>query len=108
MPLPATKVQNKKTQRIFAALKRGFPELSDQPEEVVYQYNPIAIRVRVISPKFRGKSSAEREQIVNDSLVSVPSKITEDITMLFMLSPEESKNPTLLYREFDDPTDTYL
>ncbi len=104
----AKKVQNHKTRKLFAALKDEFPELPDDPDAVVYQYNPIAIRVRVISPKFRGKSSAQREELINEAIRSVPPKVTEDISMLFMLTPEEARNPTLLHREFDEPTDSYL
>jgi stress-induced morphogen len=108
MPQVVKKEQNRKTRAIFNALKRAFPELPDEPEEVVYQYNPIAIRVRVVSPKFRGKSAAEREEMINGAIRSVSPKVTEDISMLFMLTPEEANHPTLLHREFDDPTDSYL
>ena len=109
MMLSVTKqVQNKHTRRIFAALRSAFHELPDEPDAVVYQYNPVAIRVRVVSPEFRGKSSAQREEMVNRAIRSVPAKVTEDISMLFMLTPEEVGNPTLLHREFDEPTDSYL
>jgi stress-induced morphogen len=108
MPRVAKKVQDETTAKIFAALKGAFPELPDEPEEVVYRYNPVAVRVRVVSPKFRGKSTAEREEMVDQAFRSLPPEVTEDITMQFMLTPEEAKRPTMLDREFDDPTDSYL
>lgn len=104
----AKKVQDEVTGQIFAALKDAFPELPDQPEKVVYRYNPVAVRVCVISPSFRGKSTAEREAVVNAALESLPRTITEDITMLFMLTPAEANKPTLVYREFVNPTGEYL
>ncbi len=108
MPKVAKKVQDETTAQLFAALKKAFPELPDEPEKVVYRYNSVAVRVRIISPKFRGKSMAEREEIVNEALESLPDEITEDITMQFMLTPAEAKKPTLIYREFDNPTGAYL
>jgi stress-induced morphogen len=108
MPRAAKKLQDETTARLFAALKKAFPGLPDDPEQVVYRYNPIAVRVRVVSPKFQGKSTAEREEMVNKAFKSLPDEATEDITMLFMLTPEEAEKPTLLHREFDDPTDSYL
>lgn len=109
----ATKARNKKIQdettaQIFAALKTAFPDLPDDPNQVVYRYNPVSVRVRVISPRFTGKSMAEREEMVNEALDSVPGEITEDITLQLMLTPREAKRPDGMFREFDDPTDTYL
>lgn len=102
------KTQDATTTRIFAALKQAFPKLPDDPDQVVYRYNPVAIRVRIVSPKFRGKTDAEREEIVKRAFKSLPDAVTEDITMLFMLTPDEARKPTLLDREFDDPTGEYL
>jgi hypothetical protein len=108
MPKVAKKVQDETTAGLFAALKRAFPDLPEEPERVVYRYNPVAVRVRVVSPKFRGKSSAQREELVNRALRALPAEATEDITMLFMLTPEEADKPTLLQTEFDEPSGSYL
>ena len=108
MPWVAKKVQDESTAQLFAALKRAFSDLPDEPDLVVYRYNPVAIRVRIISPKFRGKSMAEREEMVNKAFKSLPPEVIEDITMQFMLTPEEARRPTLLLREFDDPVDSHL
>lgn len=108
MPRVATKGQDKTTGAVYAALKKAFPELPDQPEAVVYRYNPVAVRVRVVSPRFGGKSTAEREAVVNDVLASLPSVTTDDITMLLLLTPAEAKRPNLLHLEFDDPRNSYL
>jgi stress-induced morphogen len=108
MTKTAKKVQDTTTASLYAALKKAFPGLSKNPEDVVYRYNPVAVRVRVISEKFEGKGSAQREAMVNKALRGLPDEVTEDITMLFTLTPEEAKKPTLLQLEFDDPTDSYL
>lgn len=108
MPWVCKKEQNDTTRQIYAALKKAFPGLPDNPERVVYQYNPVSVRVRVVSPKFSGKSLAEREEMVNEAFRSLPPEATEDITMLLTLTPDEAKQPKLLYHEFDDPTDSYL
>ena len=75
MPRAAKKIQDDTTAQIFDALKKAFPELSDDPKKVVYRYNSVAVRVRVISPKFRGKSTAEREAMVNSAFDTLSSKI---------------------------------
>lgn len=108
MPRVAKKIQDETTAGIYTALKKAFADLPDDQEQVVYRYNPVAVRVRVVSPKFRGKSMAQREEIVKKAFKSLPDEVTEDITMLFMLTPDEAKKPTLLDREFDDPTGEYL
>lgn len=104
----ARKIQDEATGRIYAALTTAFPGLPDDPGQVVYRYNPVAIRVRVISPRFSGKSMAEREELVNEALDCVPGEITEDITMQIMLTPREAKRPDTVCREFDNPTGEYL
>lgn len=40
----AKKIQDAATRQIFAALKAAFPNLPDDPRQVVYRYNPVAIR----------------------------------------------------------------
>ncbi len=105
--LKSKKVQDESTAQIYAALKNAFPNLPDDPTQVVYRYNPVAVRIRVISPRFTGKSMAEREEMVNEALDSVSDEITEDITMQIMMSPREAKRPDYVFREFDDP-DTYV
>lgn len=104
---PEKKLQDDSTLQIYSALKSAFPNLSAQQEQVVYRYNPVSIRVRVVSPRFTGKSLAEREEMVLEVLDSVPSEMAEDITYLLMLSPREARRPDLMSREFDDPN-TYL
>lgn len=108
MPWPNTKTQDDATAAIYAALRRAFPELPAAPEQVVYRYNPVALRVRVVSPRFAGKSTAERDEMVSQALRAVPPEVTEDITLQLMLTPEETTSSTLVQREFDHPTESYF
>ena len=107
-PKSHKKIQDETTATIYAALKQAFPELPDEPERVIYRYNSVSVRVRIVSQKFRGKSMAEREEMVNEALGSVPPEMTDDISILFMLTPGEAKKPQKLLIEFDNPTDRYL
>jgi stress-induced morphogen len=105
----AKKVQDKTTRQIFSALKKAFPNLPEESERVVYRYNPAAIRIRIISPRFVGKTTDERDALVNAAFESLPPDATDDVTMLIMLTPREAKKShQMLSREFDDPTGEYL
>lgn len=108
MPRVAKKRQDDRTRQIYAALKKVFSDLPDVTSEVVYLYNPVSIRIRVIDPRFEGKGTAERERMVNRALKTLPPEVTEDITLLLMLTPEEAEKSSTLSREFDDPTDSHL
>lgn len=108
MPRTAAKIQDGATHRIYTELKRAFPDLPDEPAQVIYRYNPVSIRVRVVSPRFAGKGTAERERIVTRSLKHVPKETLADITLLLMLAPDEVSELDLMNREFDDPSDSYL
>lgn len=105
----AEKVQDQTTAQIFAALKKEFPDLPDDPSQVVYRYNPVSVRVRVISSRFVGKTSAERGAMVAAAYEPLPPDATDDITMELTLTPREAKQSyQRLSQEFDDPTGEYL
>lgn len=106
MPWPNKKTQDEATAAIYTALRRAFPELPTTPEQVVYRYNPVALRVRVVTDRFAGKSTAERDEMVSQALKGVPPEVTEDITIQLMLTPDETGQLSLVQREFDHPTDS--
>ena len=109
MPRVAKKIQDDGTRQIYAALKAAFPRLDSVRGRVVYRYNPVAIRVRVIDPSFAGLGSAKREWMVMQALRDVPREVLDDITMLIMATPDETEDPhQLLNLEFDDPTGSRL
>jgi hypothetical protein len=103
------KKQDSETRRIFKALKKQFAGLPDDIDQVVYRYNPGAIRVRVIDDAFRGKSYSERELLIDPVLDSLPEDIRRDITLLLLLTPQEAKSSNdLMNLEFDDPVGSRL
>jgi hypothetical protein len=105
----AKKVQNAKTRQIYSLLKARFPELSDKIEDVVYQYIPHAIRVRVISPEFDEVCDEVRQMKFDKALKALPRDIEREISMAFLMTPEETEDPkSLVYREFENPTGEYL
>ena len=54
-----------------------------------YRFNSASIRVRVIDPRFEGKSIAEREDMVLPLIGSCRSETQEDILLLLTLAPSE-------------------
>ncbi len=93
--------------RVQTALEREY--LPEHPGATfrAYRYNSASIRVRVIDPDFRGKSIAARERDVWRALDKLPEPIRADISMLLLLTPEESQS-SLLSAEFDEPVRSQL
>lgn len=105
MPKAAKKVQNRRTQFIYDLLKARFPRLPADVKRVVYQYNPVAIRMRVVDRMFAGKTYLEREALMDEFLQQLPEDIERRITLMLLLTPKEAKDPNeLMNLEFDDPT----
>jgi len=103
------KRQDSTTRLVYRTLREHFPELSQNIEDVVYRYNPASIRVRVIDPRFEGKSFREREKLIAGVLSSLTEAVESDITLLLLLTAEEAQDPTdLMNLEFDDPSRTRL
>jgi len=96
--------QTEVPKRIYAGLRSAFPDLDEAMERVVYRYNRVSIRVRVVSERFHEKSETERERMVMDALKVLSSEEIEDVTMLLMMTPEEARKPSLVDLEFLDPS----
>ena len=104
-----TKKQDDRTAAIYGALASQFPMLDRRPKEVVYIYNPVAIRVRVVDESFEGQSYFQRHRRVMKALSPLPEEIVGDITMVLALTPTElDKQHNLVNLEFDDPSRSRL
>lgn len=95
------------TRRIEQVLKGEFPNVE------AYRYNSAAIRVRVIDPRFAGKSIGERDAMVAPLLDRLPEETQGDIMLLLTLTPEESRpdahnRDSLVNLEFEDPLPSML
>jgi hypothetical protein len=94
------------TRQVESVLRAVFPKAD------AYRYNPASIRVRVIDPRFEGKSSAKRYAMIEPLLERLPERIQADIINLLTLSPVESADPShtlaLANLEFEDPSPSTL
>ena len=76
-----------------------------------YRFNSASIRVRVIDPRFEGKSIEEREEMVLPLLQKLPKRTQEDILLLLTLAPSELQGMNrhlLVNLEFEQPLPSRL
>ncbi len=97
-------MQTDETRRVEAILRAKFPR-SD-----AYRFNSASIRVRVIDEAFAGKSSEERDAMVEKLLPQLPESIQADIMNLATFIPAEVTGPhqSLWNMEFEDPSPSML
>jgi len=103
-----SKKQDSQTKLLYAALADAFPDLSREPAAVVYRYNPVSIRVRVITDSFQDKSFAERDRMIKRALRAIPEEVFNDISLIIAMTPEESEEPDLMNIEFESPNRSRL
>ena len=83
-------------------------------ETLSYRYNSGVIRVRVIDPRFEGKSREERDDMVEPYLDQLPLETQQDITTLITFAPSDLDRPPATFREFminaefEDPSPSML
>ncbi|MGD9646722.1 MAG: hypothetical protein AB7U73_13495 [Pirellulales bacterium] len=76
-----------------------------------YRYNSASIRVRVIDPRFEGKTVTQRDAMVERVLKRLPPSTQADIVNLLTLAPSEMNDRSRLsFRnfEFEDPSPSQL
>jgi stress-induced morphogen len=73
----------------------------------VYRYNSVSVRVRIVDPDFKGMSRVDRDSALWDVLDALPEDVRSDVSLLLLLTPEETKN-SIMNLEFDDPTPSRL
>jgi hypothetical protein len=98
------------TRKVEALFRTVFPRTD------AYRFNTASIRVRVIDPRFEGKSIAEREDMVFPLLKKLPKRTRDDILVLLTLAPSEQQTPisqtshsqSLMNHEFEHPLHSNL
>lgn len=94
------------TRKVEEHLRREFP-CTD-----AYRFNSVSLRVRVVDPRFEGKSEEERAAMVEPVVAELPSETQADIMGLLLLSPSETppalNRKSLANLEFEDPSDSDL
>ena len=81
------------------------------PRSDAYRYNSASIRVRVIDPRFEGKSTEERDAMVETLLEQLPEQTQADIMNLLTLAPSETSSSfkrMLANDEFEEPSRSSL
>jgi stress-induced morphogen len=94
------------TRLVETTLRAEFPKTD------AYRYNSASIRVRVVDPRFEGKSDEKRDAMVEPLIKKLPKNTQADIINLLTLTPEEASEAfnrkSLLNLEFDDPSPSRL
>lgn len=82
---------------------------SDHPRARIdlYRQNKVSVRVRIVDPGFAGKSKSVRSQEAWTYLDHVPEDVQSDISLLLLLTPDETK-ASMVNFEFDDPLPSRL
>jgi len=79
-----------------------------------YRYNSASIRVRVIDPRFAGKSVDERDALVDVYLRKLPEHTQAEILNLMLFTPDEltvqngRSRAQLANLEFEEPSPSEL
>jgi stress-induced morphogen len=99
--------KTEETRRIEEALREEFQDVE------AYRYNSASIRVRVIDPRFAGKTIGERDAMVDPILNRLPEETQREILLLLTLTPEETTPGTftrhsLVNLEFEDSSPSLL
>src|SRR5438067_2117476 len=99
------KTHSPETRMVEEMLRKEFHQAD------AYRYNPASIRVRVVDPRFNGKSDVQRDKMVERVLAKLPDEIQADIMNLLTLYPgetEKSLTARVLNEEFEDPSPSEL
>jgi hypothetical protein len=96
------KQTDKGTRRVADLLAAKYKVNHPKCDVVVYRYNPVSIRIRIVDPDFRGKSIVERENDVWPILDTLPGDVRDDISVCLLIAPGEQKN-SIMNLEFEEP-----
>lgn len=93
------------TRKVEKTLRKEFPRTD------AYRYNSASIRVRIIDPRFEGKSDEERDAMVEPLLEQLPEETQADIMNLLTLYPDETSQSfkaNYANAEFEEPSPSVL
>jgi len=98
-----------KVDRKLEEVKRALEVYDAQHPAAIrlYRQNSASIRVRIVDPKFHGISKGDRHDRVWSYLEGLPEQTLRDISVLLLLTPEETRT-SLMNLEFEDPTPSRL
>ena len=70
-------MRTEETRMVEETLRKGTPNTD------AYRYNSASVRVRIIDPRFEGKSTEERDAMVEPLLEQLPEGIQADTSVQF-------------------------
>ena len=73
----------------------------------VRRQNSVSIRIRIVDRDFGGLDRVDREPAVWNLLKALPEEVFANITMLLLLTPDETEG-SLANQEFEDPIPSRL
>jgi stress-induced morphogen len=73
----------------------------------IYRHNSVSVRIRIVSSEFKGMNRVQREEEVWALLNELPEETLAELSLLLLLTPQETKS-SLASREFDDPIPSSL
>jgi stress-induced morphogen len=84
--------RTRETARIESVLREHFPDTPAEYPPEAYRFNPASIRVRLVSPTFRGKEPMERFDMVAAVLrENLAEETWWDVMYILSFTPEEVK-----------------
>ena len=93
-------------ERVLEALK-GYEAKHPRAKLEIKRQNSVSIRIMIVDSYFKSMSRADRHDYVLKYLEELPDEVFGDITMLLLLTPEETKK-SLAFMEFVDPIPSRL
>jgi HEPN domain-containing protein len=89
------------TRRVEKKIRDQYLPAHPRAAVQAYRYNGWSIRVRVIDPDFEGRSLVARDNEFVPILKALDESVQDRVTMLLLLTPEESQRSDLS-QEFDE------
>jgi stress-induced morphogen len=93
-------------QQVLHVLDQYKDDHSDAQIKVRRQ-NSVSIRIRIVDRDFGGLDHVDREPAVWNLLKTLPKEVFANITMLLLLTPDETEG-SLANQEFEDPIPSRL
>ena len=105
----AITIRGSSDQELLSIQQALLPYEEQYPEAIIelYRRNSISIRIRVVDPSFDGMEKSDRHSRIWEYLEKLPEDVQSDISMVVLLTPEETKR-SLANLEFEDPSPSLI
>jgi hypothetical protein len=108
MPITISRGLTDETLEAISAALRMYEASHTPPPRIdLYRQNSVSVRIRVVDSAFRGLDRAQRSALVWKYLDALTDDAQADISMLLLLTPEETERSFANF-EFDDPIPSTL